>query len=254
MRIQAWCQTDVGLRRERNEDSFLIDEDLGLFMVADGMGGHRGGEVASSLAVQTVREHVAERTSEGARRPSPRVLLSDAFREASHRIHDEGTAASGDALHGMGTTLVLVYRYGDTLYIANVGDSRAYIFNRPHLWQATEDHSLLNEQLRAGLIAEKDIPRFAAKNVITRSVGYERDVTPDILERQIHAGELLLLCSDGLHGLVSDERISEICRTTAIPDIVSVCIEEAKKNGGDDNVTVLAMTMVPDGATTGIGN
>ena len=240
MRLQAWCQTDVGLRRERNEDSFLIDESLGLFLVADGMGGHRGGEIASSLAVQTVREHVLDRT-ENARKPSPRVLLNDAYREASHRIYDESHRDSVDDLHGMGTTLVAIYQNGETVYIANVGDSRAYLFTQSNLWQLTEDHSLVNEQLRAGLIREKDIATFAAKNVITRSVGYEREVTCDILERNLQAGDLLLVCTDGLHGLVSDARIAEICRETEHSKIVPLCIEEAKRNGGDDNVTVLIL-------------
>jgi protein phosphatase len=240
MQIQAWCQTDVGLKRERNEDSYLVDEALGLFLVADGMGGHRGGEIASSLAVQIVRDHIHDRT-ENARRPSARVLLSDAYREASHRIFDESHVESDDVLQGMGTTLVAAYRVGDVLYIANVGDSRAYLFSGANMWQLTEDHSLVNEQLRAGLIRQNDVAGFAAKNVITRSVGYEREVICDVIERQLQPQEMILICSDGLHGLVEDERLAQIFRDVAPPEIVSVCIEEAKRNGGDDNVTALLL-------------
>ena len=232
--------TDVGLRRENNQDSFLIDDSLGLYLVADGMGGHSGGEVASALAVQTVRD-VVLKTSKDNRRVSPRQLLAEAYREASHKIYDHARIDSNKKLMGMGTTLVCAYFSRGVLYISNVGDSRAYLFRKPHLWQVTEDHSLLNEQLRAGIIAERDIPTFNAKNVITRSVGFEREVSCDIVERILEPGELILLCSDGLSGLVSDEKIAEICRTYEPKQIVSKCIDEAKKNGGDDNVTVMVL-------------
>lgn len=244
MTLEAYCQTDIGLRRERNEDSFLIDESLGLFMVADGMGGHRGGEVASRLAVETAREAVLKH-SKDSRRMMPRQLLAEAYKEASNRIFDKAHADGNQELHGMGTTLVCAYRFRDTLYIANVGDSRAYLYSDPYLWQLTEDHSLLNEQLRAGIFSERDIASFGAKNVITRSVGFERDVICDIVERDLRPGEMILMCSDGLSGLVTDVRIAEILRTTPANQIVSTCINEAKKNGGDDNVTCLLLYAKP---------
>jgi serine/threonine protein phosphatase PrpC len=240
MRLDVHCSTDVGLRRDSNQDSFLIDESLGLFLVADGMGGHSGGEVASALAVQAVRE-VVLKSSRDNRRVPPRQLLSDAYREASRRIYDHARNENHKQLLGMGTTLVCAYSYRDSLFIANVGDSRAYLFKRPYLWQMTEDHSLMNEQLRAGVLAEKDISSFGQKNVITRSVGFEREVSCDIIERILSAGELVLMCSDGLSGLVSDEKIAEICRTYEPKQIVARCIDEAKKNGGDDNVTVMVI-------------
>lgn len=244
MTLQVWCQTDVGLRRERNEDSFLFDEELGLYMVADGMGGHRGGEVASRMAVETIREVIQKAFHEGGRRLNPRVLLAQAYEEASHRIFDT-SQQPGSELQGMGTTLVVALFRGETLYVANVGDSRAYLFTDGKLWQITEDHSLINEQLRAGLISERDLSRFTARNVITRSVGFERDVQVDVIERQLQPGELVLICSDGLSGMVPDERIAEICRMTQPEEIVSVCVNEAKQNGGDDNVTVMALYAKP---------
>lgn len=238
MTLQVWCETDVGLRRERNEDSFLFDEELGLYMVADGMGGHRGGEVASAMAVETIREIVRKGLSEGGRRLNARLLLIQAYEAASRKIFETSQLPASE-LQGMGTTLVTAFRYGDVLHIANVGDSRAYLFSCDHLWQITEDHSLVNEQLRAGLISEKDLARFGAKNIITRSVGFEREVQVDVIERPLRAGDMILMCSDGLSGLVSDERIEEICRSCQPSEIVSICINEAKKNGGDDNVTVM---------------
>lgn len=239
MQIEVYCQTDIGLRRERNEDSFLVDETLGLYLVADGMGGHRGGEVASSMAVQTVREHVLKAQSDK-RKPTPRQLLADAYREASSKIYDHSHYKVPE-LEGMGTTLVSAYWSNRILYIANVGDSRAYLFSKSKLWQMTEDHSYVNEQIRAGLLAEKDVEKFGAKNVITRSVGFEKEVICDIVERPLQSGDLVLMCSDGLSGLVSDKRIAEICGEGDLKTIVANCISEAKANGGDDNVTVLAL-------------
>lgn len=241
MTLQVWCETDVGLRRDSNEDSVLFDKEIGLYMVADGMGGHRGGEVASKMAVETLREVIGKSIQQsGDRKLNPRILLTEAYEEASRRIFHKSQEAAAE-LQGMGTTLVAALHYRDTLYIGNVGDSRAYLFSDGQLFQLTEDHSLVNEQLRAGLIAEKDLPRFTAKNVITRSVGYEAMVHVDVIERHVEPGDLYLMCSDGLSGLVTDERIAEICRTHKPAEIVSKCISEAKANGGDDNVSVMVI-------------
>jgi protein phosphatase len=242
MHLEVFCQTDIGLRREQNQDSYLIDEALGLYVVADGMGGHRGGEVASAMAVQAVREAVA-RVQNDKRKPHPRQLLAQAYREASHKIYDRSHNESPE-LQGMGTTLVTALYRDGVMYVANVGDSRAYLFTEGKLWQITEDHSLVNEQIRAGLLTEREAENFAAKNVITRSVGFERDVLCDIVEREMQAGELLLICSDGLSGLVQDSMIAQLCSSGIPEQIVSKCIDLAKKNGGDDNITVMVIGAV----------
>lgn len=238
------CKTDVGLRRERNEDSFLYDEELGLYCVADGMGGHRGGEVASSMAVKTLLEFVRGVRSQN-RKYGARELLVRAYEEATSKIYDKSHVESPE-LHGMGTTLVTAMTNGSSLFIGNVGDSRAYLYAQDHLWQLTEDHSLVNEQLRAGLIKEEDIHRLTNRNVITRSVGFEREVQVDIIERPMAKGDLYLLCSDGLCGLVDDQVILESIQKHGVDkaeDIVNECIEEAKAAGGDDNVTVMVITV-----------
>lgn len=245
MRVKVACQTDVGLRRERNEDSFLYDEELGLYCVADGMGGHRGGEVASSMAVKTLLDFVRTAHSQS-RKYGARELLVRGYEDASAKIFDKSHVDNPE-LHGMGTTLVTCFRNDLSLFFGNVGDSRAYLFSRDQLWQLTEDHSLINEQLRAGLITEADLPRITHRNVITRSVGFEREVQVDILERPMIPGDIYLMCSDGLSGLVEDDQICEIIRKygpTELNEIVHECIEEAKKNGGDDNVTVMVMTVI----------
>lgn len=234
MQISAWCRTDKGLRRDSNQDAYLINSELGLFVVADGMGGHSGGEVASDLAVKSVEEFFKTHKNSDL---SGRDLIAGAYVGASHRIYD--MAAQEAKLSGMGTTMVLCYFDGDSLFVANVGDSRAYLFRTPHLWQVTEDHSLVNEQLRAGIINENQVKSFASRNVITRSVGYERDVVVDILERPAQLGDHILLCSDGLTGLVPDVMLSEILSHTETSRITEACVERALANGGDDNVTVL---------------
>lgn len=245
MELRVWCQTDVGLRREANQDFFLFDEAMGIYVVADGMGGHNGGEVASRMAAETVVEVVRKAYGDGGnRKPTPRVVLGQAYEEASRRIFS-ASQEPGRNLQGMGTTLVAALMKDGVLYIGNVGDSRAYLFSEGKFWQITEDHSLMNEQLRAGLISEKDLAKFVAKNVITRSVGFEREVEVDLIEREVRPGELFLICSDGLSGLVDDERLAEICRTKQPSEIVSICVEEAKKNGGDDNITAMVLYAPP---------
>ena len=237
MKIEAWFLTDKGLRRDSNQDACLINKDIGVFIVADGMGGHFGGEVASAIAVQTVEDTLKRPDS---KEMAPREVLTLAYEEASRRIYDKA-ATENPELAGMGTTMVMAYVRGKHIYIANVGDSRCYLFKKPHLWQITEDHSLLNEQIRAGVMKEENIGQFVARNVITRSVGYEREVHPDIIEREILAGESYLLCSDGLSGLVSDQKISQILNQNSPDKAVKSCVDQALENGGDDNVTVLML-------------
>lgn len=238
MRFEVWAQTDVGLKREINQDAILVDHELNLFVVADGMGGHKGGEVASALAVETVQEVIAKRRGEP--KLQPRKILQDAYREASSRIHNKSTNESPE-LMGMGTTMVLMWEYRDRLYVGNVGDSRAYLFHASRLWQLTEDHSLINEQVRAGVISEEDAPHVMGRNVITRSVGFEKEVSVDVFEREPQGEELYILCSDGLCGLVLPEQLEAIFQTTAPEEVVAKCINEAKAAGGDDNISVIVI-------------
>lgn len=236
MRFEVVAITDVGLKREINQDSVLVDHDLGLYVVADGMGGHRGGEVASAMAVEAVQQFI--RDHKGDIQREPQKWLVEAYREASARIHHRSTYESPE-LMGMGTTMVGFFNVNDTAYIANVGDSRAYLFRNPMLWQLTEDHSLVNEQVRAGVIQEDEAGNMVGRNVITRSVGFEREVSADIIERKIEGQELYLLCSDGLSGMISNEKIADICKKGQLKEIGQKLINEAKKAGGDDNVSVI---------------
>ncbi len=238
MKFEVAAITDVGLKREINQDSILVDHDLGLFVVADGMGGHRGGEVASALAIEAIQNYVKEHSEEV--KSQPKQVLVEAYRDASARIHHKSTVESPD-LMGMGTTMVAILLGRDSIYIANVGDSRAYLYRDPLIWQLTEDHSLINEQVRAGVIGEEEAPHVLGRNVITRSVGFEREVHADTLEKKIEAPETYLLCSDGLCGLVENEKLAEICRKGSPKEIAQRCVTEAKKAGGDDNVSVIVI-------------
>ncbi len=237
MKIQAWSVTDKGLRRDSNQDSSSINSEVGLFVVADGMGGHSGGEVASALAVQVSEEIVSD--PEALER-APQEVLHKVYEEASRRIYDKA-ANENPELAGMGTTMVMCYIRKKHIYIANVGDSRCYLFKKPDLWQLTEDHSLINEQIRAGVLTEDTAKNLVGRNVITRSVGYERDVSPDVIEREIFPGEMYILCSDGLSGLVPDDKIAYLLNHNPPEKVAQVCVQQALANGGDDNVTVVVI-------------
>ena len=237
MKFQCWCLTDKGLKRAGNQDSFLIDERFGVFVVADGVGGHMGGEVASALAVETVREVIGHPK---ARDFQPKQVLMQAYEEASHRIFDR--AAQETRLNGMGTTMVMGYVRDSHIYIANVGDSRAYLFRKPYVWQLTEDHSLINEQVRLGLLTEEQAHKVIGKNVITRSVGFERDVFPDVIEREISAGDVYIFCSDGLSGMITDAKILQIMLDHPIEKTTEILIQQALAHGGEDNVTALVLS------------
>lgn len=237
MKFAAWVLSDKGRRRESNQDSVLMNPELGLFVVADGMGGHSGGEVASSLAVSSAESVFKDASNKDLQ---PRELIAKAYEIASHQIYDKA-AKENPELAGMGTTMVMCYIKKNRLYVGNVGDSRCYLFKKPNLWQVTEDHSLINEQIRAGVLTEQQATQLIGRNVITRSVGYERDVDPDIFERELFSGETYLLCSDGLSSLVQDNRISEILDANEPELALKACVDEALKNGGDDNISVLIL-------------
>lgn len=236
--LTSFGQTDVGLKRQKNEDSFLIDEKSMLYIVADGMGGHRGGDLASSMAVQIMQETIGHHLQKMGSQFTAREAITDAYAQASQQIYYKSHIEKPE-LQGMGTTLVSSLYHSGTLYIGNVGDSRAYLIRDQKMWQLTEDHSLLNEHIRAGFLRDSEVAQFQAKNVITRSVGFERDAMCDIIEKKVQPGDRFMMCSDGLSGLVKGDRLLELCLIGNLEQAAQACIEEAKKNGGDDNITVV---------------
>ncbi len=242
VQLQAWGKSHRGQKRNSNQDSMLIDHELGLFIVADGMGGMggpQGGEIASKLAVETAHKIAKESFASG-NVTQPRDFIHRIYNASNEKIFAK-SREENERLKGMGTTMVLCFRKDEDLYIGNVGDSRCYYFSCPYLWQATEDHSLINEQIRAGLIKESQRPTAFGKNLITRSVGYEQELECDIIVKALSPGDLFLLCSDGLSGLVPDERISDILMNVPADQIAERCVLEANWSGGDDNVTALVI-------------
>ena len=250
MKVEYFGQTDVGKKREKNEDSLLINEKLGLFLVADGMGGHQGGETASRLAVKTVGETIRHLTEDPETttaselqfdRSDPGEILKYSLRLASQKIFEE--ANRSPHLRGMGTTAVGLLIRDDKGYIAHVGDSRAYLVREGEIKQLTTDHSLVAEQLKAGFITEGELKHHKLKNIITRSVGFQSDVDVDLLIRDLEPGDHILLCSDGLTNLVEDEELMKIVSKNSPKSACQKLIELANKKGGDDNVTVIVTTI-----------
>ncbi|TNE84381.1 MAG: Stp1/IreP family PP2C-type Ser/Thr phosphatase [Deltaproteobacteria bacterium] len=243
MRIASVGMTDVGLKRGHNEDNYLINEELSLFVVADGMGGHAGGEYASAICVNTVEEIV---TSMELHDDIPvdsddpvevtRERLKYAIRLAGRRIFEK--AREEREFHGMGTTAVAVLVSNGQAFVAHVGDSRVYRKREGKIEQVTEDHSLVNEKLKAGLITAEEAKNHKMRNVITRSLGYQEDVEVDISVLPLNIGDEFLLCSDGLSGHVDGDELGEQIGSS-LQDSARHLIEMACERGGEDNITVI---------------
>ena len=213
MKIVAWGVTDTGNKREHNEDALLMAPEIGLFGVADGMGGHAAGDRASRMAVTVVEEEI--RTAELEGRPvlrgaideEPGKRLAEAARTASHQIHD--VAQDDPAAAGMGTTLTSILVYRGRVYLAHVGDSRCYLYRDGRIEQLTVDHSWIEEQVRAGFMTRDEAEQSALRHVVTRSVGFEREVDVDMMTMPALMGDCFLLCSDGLSNYLGSERLRD---------------------------------------------
>lgn len=234
MKLNAHGLTDIGLKRKINQDAFLKDDSLGLYIVADGMGGHRGGEVASKLAVEVTQKFCKENPS-----LNPRDILDRGINNSCAEIFKQ--SLENEELSGMGTTVLAMLFRDDAVYIGQVGDSRAYLQQADGIWQLTEDHSLLNEEIRAGRIAAGQVAGYQFKNVITRSVGYESHVAVDIYRRKIRPGDVYISCTDGLSGLVEISEINEEIRKHGPEQGIKNLVALANARGGDDNITVMAV-------------
>lgn len=250
MEITAFGLTDVGQVRPHNEDSILLEPSLGLYAVADGMGGHRGGEFASRICLDILRDYmgmaanghaplVGERDSLHSEAAN---LLGSAVRFANRAVFD--AASSKPEWQGMGTTIVAVTAQDRMLNIAHVGDSRAYLLRDGHLRQLTEDHSWIEEQVRAGLMSRDEAMSAKGRNVLTRAIGQEEMVKVDLDELELKLGDRLIICSDGLFGMVTDPEIAAL--TTAAASVDEACNELiacANGRGGRDNISVVVLSV-----------
>lgn len=235
--MKVFSMTDVGRVRQMNQDYvFATDEPQGtlpnLLVVADGMGGHKAGDFASKFTVETLKEEIKHSLKEG-----PEEVLMDAVQVVNKKLIE--TAEKDIKLDGMGTTLVAATVINHTLHFINVGDSRLYLINQ-EVRQLSRDHSLVEEMLRLGGISEEEAKHHPDKNIITRAIGVKEDVEADYYEYALKKGDVILMCTDGLCNMVSEDEIFEIIKSAR--DIVEAgqqLINRANENGGKDNIGIV---------------
>ena len=254
MRTVSAAQTDLGKKRTLNEDFFLCDDSVGLYIVADGVGGHAKGEVASQEAVEQVamwvHRHLPEidravaQSRPGEPTAEARRLLESGVQSACYMVY--GLAEQDPEKHGMSTTISVLLVRGGRAFVAQVGDSRVYRLRQGELLQMTEDHTLVNYKLKKGLITADEARTATGKNVITRAVGHKDYVQVDTHEETALAGDRYLLCSDGLHGYVSEaSEVAGIMGHEPLTDGVRAAIDLANGRGGRDNITALLVLVRP---------
>jgi serine/threonine protein phosphatase PrpC len=250
MGIQAWAATDVGRKRKHNEDAFLADAGLGLFVVADGMGGHAAGEVASRRCIDAIRAQVvAEREilADVSREPTPQNieraqgLIERAVQAACQDIN--ALAGTDPKLHGMGTTCILLLICGSKGVIGHVGDSRVYLQRHGNTSQLTIDHSLIEEHIKYGRMTREQAEHSGIKNVITRAVGVLPSVQVDTVAVDLLPGDVFLLCSDGLHGYLMDGELGPILDQEDKQGLPKALVDLANDRGGKDNITAVVLSV-----------
>ena len=241
--IQVGFKSDTGLRRKNNEDScFVIPEDK-IYMVADGVGGSNSGEVASRTAVSFIAEYVKKNPLKNIKsREEIKEYFLDCVEKVNSLICE--LAEEKEENRGMATTLVLAYVNRRKAYILNVGDSRAYLMRKGSLTQITEDHTYVNTLVKSGAITEDDAKYHSKRHIITKAVGGDIEISPDIFEVKLVKDDILLLCTDGLHGEVEEEDIVEILNSgKPMSELCNMLITKANRCGGNDNITVVCVKM-----------
>ena len=228
--ILSAFRTDVGKVRANNQDAPIVSEKLRLYGVADGMGGHKGGEVASTSARDDLLRELEGKT------PSV-AALSGAIEEVNRQIYHQ--QEHDDALTGMGTTLSVLWMSDNFVYIGHVGDSRVYLLRDGEFKQMTLDHSLVEQLVREGVLPEEEAQNHPMRNIITRAIGTDESVEVDVVVEERRKGDLWLACSDGLHGLVDDRQMRDALRQYAPEKAADVLLKAALDAGGRDNVTLV---------------
>ncbi len=251
MQVQFWAATDVGLTRDHNEDNYLVDPNLSLFVVADGMGGHAAGEIASSVAVHEVREALKsqreviegfKKSGSVLQRQTVLTLIDQAISTACHSVYQ--CAQEDSERHGMGTTLSLLLLSRNRAFVGHVGDSRIYRTRQGKLSQVTEDHTVVNELIKSGRIKPDEAFNSPYKNAVTRAVGVHPSVEVDTFDFEVQAGDNYLLCSDGLSGYLDDVQDSTALHFLKGEDVKKIpqeLIDFANNAGGKDNITAIVV-------------
>jgi serine/threonine protein phosphatase PrpC len=248
--IEAFGRTDVGRRRKVNEDSFLVAPELHLYAVCDGMGGHNAGEVASRMAVETLSAFV-ERSGVEKEITWPWGLDADlsfdanrlktAIRLANSQVFQ--SADRNEELTGMGTTVVAALVSGSTMTVGSAGDSRCYLARDDKLQQLTQDDSWVSAALGEGILNSNDVERHPLRNVITKAIGARDSIDIVIIEQTLRSGDLVLLCSDGLHGMLGDDEIARLVLSSSgsLEEVTASLVDAANEAGGRDNVSVVLL-------------
>ena len=236
--MRVFGKTDVGLVRKVNQDFIYYSQvPVGafpnLFIVADGMGGHNAGDFASRYAVQCFLDYIQTSKKDELIR-----MVDEGIKYANQKIIEK--AQEDPALKGMGTTMVVAYIEDDQLFVANIGDSRLYLLDKT-INQVTEDHSFVATLVRAGELTPEQARKHPDKNIITRAIGAVADAKVDFFEVDLEKGDRIVMCSDGLSNMVDEDVIYDIVKNTYIGDVVDELIEEAKMNGGSDNIAVIVI-------------
>ena len=235
--MKAYAKTDVGRKRSMNQDYFYSNENAvgsfrNLFIVADGMGGHKAGDHASRLCVEQIVESV-----KGTKHTTPVSIFEEAVSRANAAIYEE--SVKHIEFEGMGTTMVACTFQEDMMYVANIGDSRLYLM-REKMVQITDDHSLVEELVKNGNLTESEARVHPQKNIITRALGTENLVSADYFEVSVRPGDMILLCSDGLSNMLDDDDMEYILmHSDTLEKAGDALISQANKNGGEDNITAV---------------
>ncbi|HHW02932.1 MAG TPA: Stp1/IreP family PP2C-type Ser/Thr phosphatase [Thermoanaerobacterales bacterium] len=234
------AKTCVGRVRANNEDAFYVPPKNGnypeLFIVADGMGGHCGGEIASQMAIKEVSDYINARFSRDFNEDLVRAMIRNSIMEANKKILR--AAMEHEEWAGMGTTLTMVLFFGEKIFIGHVGDSRAYIIRNSNITQLTRDHSLVWQLMEEGRLTMEETKTHPMKNIITRALGTDREIAPDFLEYDIKKNDIIVLCSDGLTNMLEDEEIKSIVCCQELDAAAEMLINKANLHGGIDNITV----------------
>jgi serine/threonine protein phosphatase PrpC len=251
MILEFFSVTDTGRARRNNEDSVALDEAGRIAVLADGMGGYNAGEVASGMASERVKTELVQRLKPLGANPGDndiKTALLDAVDSANREVYEAALAHAEYA--GMGTTLVVALYRGERLWLGHIGDSRGYRFRNGHLEQLTRDHSLLQEQIDAGLITAEQAAYSMHKNLVTRAVGVDELVDLEIHDYPVEPGDLLLMCSDGLSDMLTDDQIEQLLRANdSLPAAGAMLVQAANAAGGRDNIAVILARAKPGAGT-----
>lgn len=252
MELESYAHTDAGPVRDNNEDSFLVDREAGVFIVADGMGGHAAGEVASLMAVETIHSILVGREDPDETRlvrDVEEIDESDRLRERLRYAMNQASIAirreseGRPETRGMGTTVVVLVVEGDRAHLAHVGDSRAYLYRGGRLVRLTRDHTVVQQEIDAGRLTPELARLVPHKHILTQSVGFHGPVEPDTTTRVVEPGDIFVLCSDGMTDPLEDSTIAKFIEETPFEMLADKLTEEALKAGGEDNVTVLVASV-----------